>query len=66
MSSTFVKPTGITQPVCRSRRGPGFLGLGAALAGVTAVGAAVALFLLPAAAPTTAPEIGRASCRERV
>ena len=48
MSSTYVKPASIPQ-VIRPSRSPGFLGLGAALVGVTAVGAAVAIFLAPAA-----------------
>jgi hypothetical protein len=51
MSSTYVKPTGITQTVRRSLRRPGFLGLGAALAGVTAVGAAAVIYFSPAQAP---------------
>ena len=57
MSSTYVKPTIARRVVRPPRRRSGLLGLGAVLAGVTAVGAAVAIFLLPTAAPTSAPAI---------
>jgi hypothetical protein len=48
MSTTYVKPASLPQ-VVSPFRGRGLLGLGAALAGVTAVGAAIAIFLAPAA-----------------
>jgi hypothetical protein len=50
VSTTYAKTAQIQQAAARSPRlRPGVLGLGAALAGVTAVGAAVAIFLAPAA-----------------
>jgi hypothetical protein len=57
MSSTYAKPTVVRPAVGRSQRRSGLLGLGAVLAGVTAVGAAVTIFLIPAEAPPTAPAV---------
>jgi secreted PhoX family phosphatase len=51
MSSTYVKPASIGQVNRPSRRRAGLIGLGAVVAGVTAVGAAVAIFLAPAEVP---------------
>ena len=51
MSSKYAESTIGRLAVARPRRRTGLLGLGAVLAGVTAVGAAVAVFLAPAQAP---------------
>jgi hypothetical protein len=59
MSSTYVTPAGVASRGRRSRGLTGFLGLGAALAGVTAVGAAVAISLIPVQAPASAPALTR-------
>ena len=52
MSATFARPASLPQIVRRSDARRAAFGLGAALAAVTAVGAAVAVFLAPSAAPT--------------
>ena len=49
MSTTYIDTAELQQTARSPRVRPGVLGLGAALAGLTAVGAAVAIFLAPAA-----------------
>ena len=57
MSSTHADSSIIHPAGGRTQRRSGVLGLGTVLAGVAAVGAAVAILLIPAEAPSAAPAI---------